>query len=271
MTKVAQLETLVGRREELRQLRAAIRRREGLLIWGPPDSGKTALVQQAICELAETDRRKCIYWSGAASRRDLLSHFVGRQYELGDAFVQRKVHADGASETSLRRWLDKQRSLRLRGIFIGASTQGEYRVFLDHFPAPAHGTARLLKEIMYRCKTPIYLAARGYSQVEAGYAWTLYWHDALRLRVGPLHTRDARELLEICIRDFGLESLELEDFREDVLRLSGHLPGSIVKMCKLAADSRYHYGDRIKMNLLQVDYLMQANPSAARRAQSFLQ
>jgi len=41
--------------------------------------------------------------------------------------------------------------------------------------------------------------------------------------------------------------------------LSGCLPGCIVKMCELAADPRYRYGDQIKVKLVHVDYLMQGN------------
>jgi hypothetical protein len=127
-----------------------------------------------------------------------------------------------------------------------------------------------MKEIMYRCETPVYLIARGMSQQEIGYAWSLYWNDLLRLHLGPLLERQAGELLELCIRDFGLNSLDLEDFREEVLRLSGLLPGSIVKMSRLAADSRYHYGDRIKIKLVHVDYLMQSTPSAMAHSPNFL-
>ncbi len=58
---------------------------------------------------------------------------------------------------------------------------------------------RLMKEIMYRCETPIYLASRGHSQSEIGYAWNLYWHDGLRIHLGPLSERAARELLETCM------------------------------------------------------------------------
>ena len=122
-----------------------------------------------------------------------------------------------------------------------------------------HNMARLMKEIMYRCKTPVYLAARGYSQKEIGYAWSLFWNDGLRIHLGPLTERTARDLLEICIRNFGLDSLDLEGFRESILRVSGHLPGSIAKMCELASHARYHYGDQIKVKLVHVDYLMQAN------------
>lgn len=257
MTGSAQLETLVGRKAELRALRAAIQKRGSRLVWGPKDAGKTALVKTVISELPEVERRNCMYWSGAASGKQLLSHFVGQLYEAGDPYVRRKVHADGATESTLHGWLNKQSSLRLRGILFTASTAGDYRFFVDHFPPPTHNMARLMKEIMYRCETPVYLIARGMSPKEIGYAWSLYWNDSLRLHLEPLHERHAKELLESCIRDFGLNLLDLEDFREDVLRLSGLLPGSILKMSKLAADSRYRFGDRIKIKLVHVDYLMQ--------------
>lgn len=271
MTESSQLEALVGRKEELRELRAAIQKRESRLVWGPMDAGKTALIRTAISQLPDQERWKCVHWTGAASGKQLLSHFVGRLYELGDHFVRKKVHADGATQSSLNRWLHKQTSLRLRGILFTASTQGDYRFFVDHFPPPTHNVARLMKEIMYRCETPVYLIARGMSQQEIGYAGSLYWNDSLRLHLGPLHERQGRELLELCIRAFGLNSLDLEDFREEVLRLSGLLPGSIVKMSRLAADSRYHYGDRIKIKLVHVDYLMQSTPSAMAHHPSFLQ
>jgi hypothetical protein len=259
MTRGAQLESLVDRKEELRRVRAAIDKRQSLLIWGPADAGKTALIGRAIAELPESERRNCIYSTGAASRRQLVSHFVGRLYKLSDTFVRKKVHADGATGASLNQWLNKQTSLRLRGILFTASAQGEYRFFVDHFPPATHNLAQLMKEIMYRCKTPIYLAARGYAQNEIGYAWSLYWNDVLRVHVGPLNERAARELLETCIRSFGLGSLNLKDFRDDILRLSGRLPGSIVKMCELASQAQYRYDDLIKVKLVHVDYLMQTN------------
>jgi hypothetical protein len=271
MTEMAQFDYLVGRKNKLQELRAAIQKRASRLVWGPMDAGKTALIKKAISELPDAERRKCVYWTGAASKRELLSHFIGQLYELGDPFVQKKIRADGANENSLNRWLREQTSLRLRGILFTASTQGDYRFFVDHFPPPTHNMARLMKDIMYRCKTPIYLAARGFSQNEIGYSWSLYWHDGLRVHTGPLNGRDARGLLEVCIRDLGLDMLDLEDFREDMLRLSGHLPGSIVKMCKLAANSKYHYGNRIKIKLVHVDYLMRSTRSAMAHSSNFLQ
>jgi hypothetical protein len=271
MLESIQPETLVGRRRELRALRIAIQKRQSRLVWGSMDAGKTTLVMRVISDLPDEERCKCVYWTGVASGRQLLSYFVGQLYEKGDSYVRRKVQADGASDASLHRWLNKQSSLRLRGILFTASTAGDYRFFVDHFPPPTHNMARLMKEIMYRCETPVYLIARGMSRQEIGYAWSLYWNDSLRLHLGPLHERHARELLESCINNFGLNSLDLEDFRDEVLRLSRLLPGSILKMSRLATDSRYHFGDRIKLKLVHVDYLMKSNQSAINGVLPFLQ
>ena len=148
MTERAQFDYLVGRKNELQELRAAIQKGESRLVWGPMDAGKTALIKKAISELPDAERRKCVYWTGAASRRELLSHFIGQLYKLGDPFVQKKIRADGANENSLNRWLHEQTSLRLRGILFTASTQGDYRFFVDHFPPPTHNMARLMKDCL---------------------------------------------------------------------------------------------------------------------------
>jgi hypothetical protein len=254
-----QLERLIGRETEMRNLHTALQKRKSMLIWGAADSGKTFLIANALARLPENDRRNCICWSGPASRRQLIEHFIRSLYSAGDSLVCKKVHADGYGEATLARWISAQSALRLRGILFTAAEQGDYRFFLDQLSPISHAFAQLLKEIMYRTKTPVYLAGHGYSQGEIGFAWSLYWTDEYRIRLGPVSGSAARELMEICIERFGLDSLDLGEFREDLLHLSGHLPGSIVKMCQLAAHPRYHYGDQIKMKLLHVDYLLRGN------------
>jgi len=255
----AQLERMIGRESEMRSLRGALRKRQSRLIWGATDSGKTFLIAKTVAELPESERRKCIRWSGPASRRQLTEHLVRGLYLAGDSLVRKKVHADGYNEATLARWAAAQSVLRLRGILLTAAEQGEYRFFLEHLPPASHAFAQLLREIVNRTKTPVYLAAHGYSQGEVGFAWSLYWTDEYRIHVGQLSESAARELIEICVKRFRLESLDLEEFRDTLLHVSGHLPGSIVKMCKLAADPRYHYGEHVKMKLLHVDYLLQGN------------
>jgi hypothetical protein len=259
----ASVERLIGREAEMRRLQAALRARRGQLICGPADSGKTLLIKNALIELPQAERRKCICSAGALSRRRLVEQLIQGLYLAGDPLVRKKVHADRASEETLGRWINQQSLLRIRGILFTATEQGEYRFFVDDLPPASHSMAQLLKEITYRTKTPIYLTGLGYTQNEIGQAWSLYWADEYRIRLGPLSEARARELLELCIQKFGLSSLDLEGFREEVLHLSAHLPGSIVKMCELAAEPRYHYGDQVKVKLVHLDYLLQSSRFSA--------
>jgi hypothetical protein len=261
----ALLERLIGREAEMRQLHAALRKRQSRLIWGASDAGKSFLIAKALGELPENERRKCICWAGAASRRQLIEHLICGLYLAGDPFVRKKVQADRYTDATLTRWISEQSGLRLRGILFTAAEQGEYRFFVDQMPPASHTIARVMKEIVQRTKTPVYFTGQGYLQAEIGYAWSLYWTDEYRIRLGPLSEAAARELMDISIRRFGLSSLDLDSFREDLLRVSGHLPGSIVKMCELAANPRYQYGRRVKLRLLHVDYLLRSNrfPSTA--------
>ena len=255
----ADIERLVGREAEMRNLHAAFRKGRSQLIWGAADSGKTFLIAKMLGELPENERRHCICWSGPASRRQLVEQLIRGLYWAGDPLVRKKVHADGYRDSTLARWVGAQSLLRLRGILFAAAEQGEYRFFVDHQSPISHAFAHLLKEIMYRTKTPVYLTGRGCTQGEIGFAWSLYWTDEYRVHLGPVSDTAARELMEICIERFRLDSLDLAEFRDDLLQLSGRLPGSIVKMCQLAADPRYHYGEHVKLKLLHVDYLLQGN------------
>ena len=259
----AKIEGLIGREAETRRLHAALRERRSQLIWGPEHSGKTFLVTNVLAALPAAERQRCITWSGPATRRQLVEHLVRGLFLCGDPFVREKVQADGCDGPELRRWVAAQSAVRLRGVFFTAAERGDYLVFLDHFPRPrvSHAVADLLKDIMHRTKTPVFLNARGYSPAEIGCAWSLYWADEYRLRLGPLSEIAARELLERCIERFGLSSLDLDDFRGEILHLSGHWPGAIARMCQLAEDPRYRYGRRVKLKLIRVDYLLQSNRS----------
>ena len=248
--------SLIGRESELSRLKNAIRNRESLLIWGLTGAGKTSLIKAATEQLSKHENQSCVFWTGTATGRQLVQHLVGKLYEAGDAFVQKKVHADGAGRGSLGSWLNRQSTMRLRGILFTTAGQGEYRFFLDHLPLPGPKTVRMMKEFIFRCKTPVYLTGEGFTQREIGYAWSLYWTDEYRIHLGPLTEGAARELLEMCISKFRLDALDLDGFREEILHLSERLPGAIVKMCELAADPRYHYGEQIKTKLVHVDYVM---------------
>jgi len=257
MKSASEFENLLGRERETRRLKSAMLERQSRLICGPADSGKTSLIKKAIAELPESERCRCLYWSGLATRRQLAAHLVSQLYAAGNSFIREKVEADGAGAEAFDQWLNDQSSLRLRGLLFTAAERSNYFFFLDHLHSVTPAVVRLLKDIIYRTKTPVYLTSRGCTLAELGAAWSLYSTSELRIELGPLAPRRARQLLETCIRRNRLYRFDLEGFREEVLRLSGCIPGGVVKMCELAANPRYHYGDRVKVKLVHVDFLMQ--------------
>ena len=178
---------------------------------------------------------------------------------MGDPLMRRLVRANAASKMDPKRWLGKQSARRLGGILISAAAENEYRFFLDHAAPVSESVARLLKEIMCRTKSAVYLTGHGYSEAEIGPAWSLFWTNEYRIQLKPLSHTAAQELLDASIRCFDLESLGHNGFRDDVLRFSKCLPGSIVKMCRMASKPRYHEGGQIKIHLIHVDYLLQAS------------
>ncbi|HXZ13101.1 MAG TPA: hypothetical protein VEG64_11970 [Candidatus Sulfotelmatobacter sp.] len=116
--------------------------------------------------------------------------------------------------------------------------------------------ARLLSDFMRRCKTPVYLTARGHSRKEIGHAWNLYWNPQRWLELAPLTEFAAKELFDSCWQADWLDAPGLEKARTVILRASGKIPGAIRAMCALAREPRFQAGGRIKTRLLRTEYLI---------------
>lgn len=246
----------LGRNTEINRLREAIRKRESLLIWGASDAGKTALVSKLISELPEKIARHCLCAAGHGSPQEILRGLIKKFEDTDNPLLGKKFRAEAGYGESFAHWTKQQTSLRLRGLLYKAVSEGEYWIFFEDVAPITHILARIIKELIWNRKTPVYLVARGWTYTEVGHVAQLYWTDQHRLQVGPLAFPAAKELLETCIRQFALSQFDLEGFREDILEFSGLLPGAIIKMCEAAADSRYHFEGRIKTKLLHVDYLV---------------
>ncbi len=257
---------LVGREKEAERLRTAIGERRGLAVCGPADAGKTALVKQVISRLPKAAAKGCIYAPLRGAPREVLAGLLGQMHARGDALLEQRFRSETGRDGEFARWAADQTSLRMRGLLYRAAEAGSYCLFLDGVDGLSDAYTRIVKELSWMRGTPVYLLARGWTERELGRAARLYWNDDLRLEVGPLELRATRELLEHCIRRYGLARLNLDGFREGILRMSGRLPGAIVKMCARAGDAQYHFGDRIETRLLHVDYMMQFTYRAARRA-----
>jgi AAA ATPase domain len=247
----------LGRESEERRLRAAILNAESLTIEGPAGIGKTALVMHTIQSLPASLAARCLYFTAMKDLQDLLRQLIRTLHEAGDPRLRRQLHTERVSSLSLAGWLKELSTSRLKGTLYRAVEGGDYRIFLDHLPPLTHAIAKVIKELFWMRRTPVYLVPRAEAQETISrFRHFFYWGDHERLALGALPRPAAHELLENCIDRFGLVRFDLTDFREEVLELSRNIPGAIVKMCALAADARYQYGTQIKIKSAYVEYLI---------------
>jgi hypothetical protein len=251
---VPETETFIGRSSELARLQDAIRKRESMLIWGLPDSGKSELILRAISQLPATIRKQCVCATGNGSPQEILRSIT--QDFAEDPLFRSKFRAETGYGASFTQWIKHQSSLRLRGLLYRAAGAGKYWIFLEDLAPMTHMIARIMKQLMLNQETPVYAIAGGWTYKELGHGAQLYWNDRQRLEVDALPLSSAKELLEWAILRFGLAQFDLDGFREDILQFSGLLPGAILHMCAAASDNRYQFDGRIKTKLLHVDYLM---------------
>jgi len=251
------LNAFVDREVETRRLESAILNGQSLMICGPSGIGKSAFVRRVLADLPKASAARCLYVPGMKDLSDLLRQLVRQLYQMKNPSLRRELHSAGVTSVTLDSWLRAQSSSRLRGALYRAVEGSDYRIFLDHVPPLTLGVRKVIKELFWMRNTPVYLLPFGAMQEAFGsVSRSFYWGDRERLTLGPLPAIAAQELLESCIEHFALSKLDLGDFREEVLELSGHVPGAIVKMCALASDPHYQYGTRVKIKLVHIDYLM---------------
>ena len=260
MASILESIPLRGRERELSRLARSVHVRAPLLICGPPDAGKTFLVQRFLHSLPAEQRACCVYVPGFMSVHSLLQEIVRHLFcPRAQRVSERAKVAPAVRE--FERELKGSTSGRLRVLLREELRERRLCLFLDHFPPFSPFLARLVKGLIWKGETSMYLLARGRSRDEIGYAWSIYFAPEYRLELGALPGREAKALLDDCVSRSGLAGLDTPEFRSEVLRRSAGLPGAIVKMCALAADPHYRSGDQVKLRLVHVDYLMRADSS----------
>ena len=257
---------LIGREHQRARLSEAISERRSLLICGPVDAGKSALLHEVLSCVAASIRERCIVCTAEDTPHAIWLCLVQALGAADDPEVLTRVENEAGSRQNLDRWAKAQTSLRLRGILRRAARAREYWVFLDTTAALPDGTYRLLQEWVWSRRTPVVLLARGSTSRELGKASQLYWHSGLRLTVGPLDVVSAETLLEHTVARLRLTELADADFRNFVLEQSARLPGRIVRLCELASDVAYHYEGHVKLHTLAVDFMLQQQRPAERAA-----
>lgn len=256
-------EIFIDRQAEIARLQAAIRKRESLLILGPAGIGKTALVLRVLRELPIDLRQSFLYFSNIGGLRDLLCGAVQKLFEAKDPSLRAQLRAEGVPASAFKGWVDIQSSSRLKGSLYRAVENGRYSIFLDHIPAYSEAVARVVEELVRMRDTPVHRLTREVTQHESGRLTKVYWNDQQWLTLAPLSMKVSQKLMDVCTEHYGISKMDLGDFRPEILRLSGGIPGAIVKMCELASRPRYQFGTKIKSKLVHIDYLMRGRGTGA--------
>jgi hypothetical protein len=126
-------------------------------------------------------------------------------------------------------------------------------VLLEDMAAADPRMYRFLQAVYHDPGNCLIVTAR--SRESLGYLRRLLWDPREEIALQPLKRAEAAGVFEAAVAAYGLESLDLDAFRRQVLRTARGNPGQIVAMCRLAARPEYRLGRRVKFLPLRMDAL----------------
>jgi GTPase SAR1 family protein len=234
---------LVGLADECERVRQAVGKGQSLLLLGPPGCGKTKVLRSVLRESCV----RSVYLDAAPVPHDLLVGLGQALIDLGHSPLQRFVPAG----EQVRPWLVAQTSLRLRGILWSAIEAEPITIALDQIGKAGASTYRFLQKAYYTRGVSIIAVSRKSSDL--GFLSRLFWDPRETVSFRSLGERDALRLFDMLVDKFGLDALDLNDFRPRVLEAARGNPGQIVEMCRLAAKPSYQRGRHILFAPLRID------------------
>jgi hypothetical protein len=218
---------LVGRLGEIRRLVAAMNARRSQLIVGPPGSGKTRLVREAL-RLAQQPS-VTVRWPGVL--HELL---MGLAEKLGTI-------------------PKRSSSLNLKIAVLNALQRDPCCVILENAADAEPRVYRFLQHVFYVPRVCLIVTAR--SKDGLGHLGKLFFDPRERISLPSLTPTQARKLFDLAALVYQLNDLSLEEFRAKALAAAEGNPGHIVTMCRLAARPEYRHDGYIKFLPLRMDAL----------------
>jgi DNA polymerase III delta prime subunit len=228
----------VERTVELERLTARARERKHLLVFGPEGVGKTRLLQEfaRIQPLA-------LYVPQPKSPRDFLLSLVDT--------LRAKLGPRGLPSTTS--------SMSTGGLKVTVNKALDAKPFMliiDHVQSPSRVVAKIVKELSYYGRTPVFLGARSSHMEDVGALQVLSYDKKERLEMLNWPQHVALEFARREAERAELWASNLDTALESIVQLSGGNPGSILGMLKMAARSEYRTEDQIKFHVLYLDYRM---------------
>ncbi len=233
---------LIGRSDELAQVRNALLNRRHLVILAPTGFGKSRLLEAASESLPDLApvRIKC-----PLQPHELL---VGLAREL----LQEGHKSLTGILTCGVEAVPRQTSIHLRGVLWKSLTLEPRTLILEDIHGASAPIYRFLKPLYYT--DGVSIVATAHSVEGLGFLQRLFWDPRIRLDLKPLRDQDARQLASLAADRFVLPvEIDRAELQDRVVEAASGNPGRIVEMYRLAAESRYRRGDYVKMALIRID------------------
>ena len=228
----------VDRTVELERLITRARERKHLLVFGPEGVGKTRLLQ----EFARIEPL-ALYVPQSKSPHDLLLSLVDT---LRTKLGARSLPSNTASMSTggLKATVDR------------ALNAKPFLLVVDHVQSPSRVIAKIVKELGYYGRTPIFLGARSSHMEDVGALQALSYDKKERLEMMNWPPDIALEFAHREAERLNLSASNLDAALQSIVQLGGGNPGGILGMLKMASRSQYRIDDQIKFHILYLDYRM---------------
>jgi hypothetical protein len=228
----------VERTVELERLISRARERKPLLVFGPEGVGKTRLLQEfaGIQPLA-------LYVSQVKSPHALLLSLVeSLRAKLGVRSLPSQTSTMSTSG--------------LKGTVDRALNAKPFLLLVDQLQGPSRVVTKIVKELGYYGRTPIFFGARSPHMEDIGALQALCYDKKERLEMMNWSSEIALEFARREAERLDLWANNLDAALQSIVHLGGGNPGSILGMLKMASRSQYRVDDQIKFHVLYLDYRM---------------
>jgi hypothetical protein len=235
----AQYLAAVERHEEMARLHSQAQLRKSMLVFGVEGVGKSRLLQTFV-----STHPLALYAGQTASPRILLLGLIQELRRVSNSALQ--LPSDPASLGAPS----------LKGIVQRALDKHPFLLVLDQLSNPSRIVTRMIKEMHYLGRTPVFFAARTPHMEDIGALQPMCAERSEKLELKSLPFPIALEFAQREAAGADLQASNLEQALHSIVEWSEGNPGAILAMLKMADSSQYRMGDQIKAHVLYLDFRM---------------